>query len=173
MSETIGERLKLARERVGLTQNQVCKSLGIPKNQTLSAYERNVNNPPLETLVKLSDLYQVSIDWIVRGEGLHQSKHKTKVDYITALFEAIDKLGLDFREEDPFDLGVPSGRYVVDLTNGRLQGFSKLAATLHKLTIAKDVLDPEDYDALIARKIKKIAAESNDFEDISFDEPNF
>ena len=49
-----GARLKKAREDAGKKQVEVCNIIGIPKVQTLSAYERGVNFPPIETLKKLA-----------------------------------------------------------------------------------------------------------------------
>lgn len=54
-----GERLKLARIRADLTQEQVIKQIGVTR-QSLSNWENDRTYPDLASVVKLSDLYQVS-----------------------------------------------------------------------------------------------------------------
>ncbi len=63
----LGGRLKEAREQSHLTQAEVCEKIGVSKPQTISSYERGTNNPTLETLKELSQLYSVSTDWLLFG----------------------------------------------------------------------------------------------------------
>lgn len=65
---TLGERLRIARERKGLKQTQVKEKTNI-NNKTLSGYENNVSEPDTNTLVKLADLYEVSYRWLLTGKG--------------------------------------------------------------------------------------------------------
>jgi transcriptional regulator with XRE-family HTH domain len=60
----IGKRLREARERKDLKQTEVNKKTGI-NNKTLSGYENGVSEPDSETLKTLSELYEVSIDWLM------------------------------------------------------------------------------------------------------------
>ena len=62
--DTLGDRLRKARERKNLTQVQVKQRTGI-NNKTLSGYEKNVSEPDLETLKILANLYEVSVDWLI------------------------------------------------------------------------------------------------------------
>lgn len=169
MPGTIGERLKKARENIGLKQNKVCELLSIPKTQTLSAYERDVNNPPLEMLAKLSNLYHVSIDWIVCGEEVQHWQAKRTADYISDLFNAIDRLGLLFIEEiDEFNDQIG---YSVRLRNDKLRGFNILVESLYKIYGVKDAIDYDDFQMLIHKKINDHATKSNDFEEETVLEP--
>ena len=63
----IGVRLREIREEVGLTQNQVEKDTGLLQ-KAVSSYERNKTIPPLGVLVKLSEYYHVTLDYLVYGE---------------------------------------------------------------------------------------------------------
>lgn len=65
---TLGERLRIARDRMGLKQIQVKQRTNI-NNKTLSGYENNVSQPDTETLVVLADLYEVSYRWLLAGKG--------------------------------------------------------------------------------------------------------
>jgi transcriptional regulator with XRE-family HTH domain len=60
---SLGERLRKARERKGLSQVEVFRRTNI-NNNTLSRYEKDVNEPDLETLRKLADLYDVTLGYL-------------------------------------------------------------------------------------------------------------
>lgn len=57
----IGQRLREAREKRKLTQEQVASCLSV-KPQTISGYEREKSQPDILTIRQLADLYRVSID---------------------------------------------------------------------------------------------------------------
>ncbi|OUM95311.1 MAG: XRE family transcriptional regulator [Thermobacillus sp. ZCTH02-B1] len=63
----IGERLRQLRKAKGMTQEQVAAYLNAAKS-TVSQYENNVNEPDLKTLVKLADLFGVSVDYLFGRE---------------------------------------------------------------------------------------------------------
>lgn len=71
---TLGQRLKKARERTHLTQMDVANRLGI-SNGTLSGYERDYRDPDTDTLIKLADLYDVSINWLLGKENNKESAY--------------------------------------------------------------------------------------------------
>ena len=58
-------RLKDLREDNDFTQHYIAEYLCIKQN-TYSQYENGKRQIPLETLIKLANLYNVSIDYIVR-----------------------------------------------------------------------------------------------------------
>ena len=58
------ERIRNLRIDRGLTQKQVAEYLNIKQN-TYSQYEIGVLNYPLEAVMKLADLYGVSVDYLV------------------------------------------------------------------------------------------------------------
>lgn len=77
---TLGDRLRLARERKSLTQVAVRERTGI-NNKTLSGYEKGVSEPDIETLRKLAELYEVSIDWLSGGELSVLQKTRMGIGY--------------------------------------------------------------------------------------------
>lgn len=158
--------MKYARERTKLKQKEVCDSIGIPKVQTLSAYERGVNSPPIETLKKLSQLYHVSIDWIVCGEEFREITGLGKADLIENLFNAANSLGLDIGPELNYD-NEPTGKYVIWLQNDKLRGFNSLVGDLIRLYSLREILSSDDCKTLVKKRIKDRAIESNDFEPIT------
>ncbi len=57
----IGELLKKMRLEKGLSQIQAANRIHISKSR-LSSYELDVNEPNLDTVIKLAELYNVSVD---------------------------------------------------------------------------------------------------------------
>ena len=57
-------RLKEARERLNLKQKDIQERIGI-NNRTLSGYETGKTEPDNTTLLALSNLYKVSVDWLM------------------------------------------------------------------------------------------------------------
>jgi transcriptional regulator with XRE-family HTH domain len=65
---TLGDRLRAARERLGITQIRAGQITGInPK--TLGGYERGVSEPDALSLAKLAQAYGVTVDYLVTGEN--------------------------------------------------------------------------------------------------------
>ena len=62
-------RLKLARENSGLSQEQVARILKIhrPSISEIEAGRRKVSSEELDTL---SEIYSVSVEWLLKGEGV-------------------------------------------------------------------------------------------------------
>ena len=63
----IGENLKLLRKRKGVSQEELALELGLTRS-SYSGYENGVAEPNIETLVKISDYYTISLDRIVRED---------------------------------------------------------------------------------------------------------
>lgn len=64
IKKEIGERLKKIRENKNFKQNRIAKSLGIHPS-TLAKYESGEREPDNETLIKLAEIYEVSIDYLL------------------------------------------------------------------------------------------------------------
>ena len=70
------KRIRELREDTGKTQFEVAKILGT--SQTMYArYERGANELPIRHLIKLSELYKVSVDYIL-GLSDDMKERKTK-----------------------------------------------------------------------------------------------
>lgn len=64
--QLFGEQITSLRKKVGLTQKEVCEIIGVTP-QTYSGYEKGKYEPTMETLVRLSLLYGVTINHLVCG----------------------------------------------------------------------------------------------------------
>lgn len=91
-----GLRLRELREKKRLSQQQLADWLGLTRS-SISNYENNTQTPPADTLVRLADIYGVSVDYLLGVkndrkrvlviEGLTPSKEK-----------ALEILAEEFRE---------------------------------------------------------------------------
>lgn len=66
--ETFHVKLKSARESAGYTQTQVAMLLNL-KQCTIASYESGRTQPDIETMGKLADFYDISLDWLVGTKG--------------------------------------------------------------------------------------------------------
>jgi len=58
--------LKLYRKQQGFTQEQVAERLGVSR-QAVAKWERGETVPDIENVIALSDMYGVSVDFLVRN----------------------------------------------------------------------------------------------------------
>lgn len=63
----IGRKLKEARQMRGLTQENVAEKLNVSR-QTISNWETEKFYPDILYVLQLSDLYQVSLDELLKGD---------------------------------------------------------------------------------------------------------
>ena len=60
--KALSEFLKEKRTQVGLSQKDVADKLGYSSAQFISNWERGLSSPPMHTLKKLAEMYNVNID---------------------------------------------------------------------------------------------------------------
>lgn len=60
---TLGEKLKMLREKKGWTQTQAAEKLGV-SSQVISNYERDYRSPDADNLKKLAELYNTTTDYL-------------------------------------------------------------------------------------------------------------
>lgn len=72
----LSSNLKFLRKKKKLTQESLAQSLGISRSK-LAGYELNIN-PPLDTLVKISDQLGVSTDILLREDLNSYSEYKLR-----------------------------------------------------------------------------------------------
>ena len=74
----LGKKLKKLRDDRDLTIEQVAEALGMKLN-TYGKYERNIN-PKRETLVKIAEFFDVSLDYLMGKEDKAPKKDFTEVE---------------------------------------------------------------------------------------------
>ena len=65
---TFGDRLAGAREQAGMSQEDLAKRLGV-KISSLRGWENDLNEPRANKLSMLAGLLNVSLSWLLNGEG--------------------------------------------------------------------------------------------------------
>ena len=65
---TFGDRLADARQAVGLSQKEFSRRLGV-RLQTLESWENDISEPRANRLQMISGLLNVSLVWLLTGEG--------------------------------------------------------------------------------------------------------
>lgn len=78
----IGTKIKNARLKANLTQEQVAEELGVSR-QTISNWENEKTYPDIISVIKMSDLYTISLDALLKEE-------KPMSNYMTYLEESIN-----------------------------------------------------------------------------------
>ena len=63
----LGEKIKKYRENKNMTQNEVADILGV-KSATISKYESNTLEPNIESIKKLAEIFEISIDELLKDE---------------------------------------------------------------------------------------------------------
>lgn len=69
----IEKKLKEARTKAALTQEQVAERILVSR-QTSSNWENGKSLPDIVSVLKLSDLYQISLDELLKGDSKMQEK---------------------------------------------------------------------------------------------------
>lgn len=63
----IGKKLRAARAKCGLTQEQAADMLYVTR-QTVSNWENEKSYPDIVSIVRISELYKVSLDELLKGD---------------------------------------------------------------------------------------------------------
>lgn len=69
----IGEKIKRARAEMGLTQEQAAEALMVSR-QTISNWENGKSLPDIVSVIKMSELYQISLDELLKGDHVMMKK---------------------------------------------------------------------------------------------------
>jgi len=68
LNVAIGNRIRISREKSGLTQEELAERLDL-STQFISTIERGVAGASLETIINLCDVLNVSSEWLLRGRA--------------------------------------------------------------------------------------------------------
>lgn len=110
------QRLTSARKAKKMTQSDVAEKLNV-SFQAVSLWERGETTPELEKLTELADLYEVTIDYLLRGKEEHE-------------------IGIDFEEPLSERLFNEDRMYTYIKTCTTMKGFSQ---TLKALPYAREL----------------------------------
>ena len=78
---TLSDRLQALRKSQNLSQEQLAEKLDVSR-QAISKWESGQANPDINNILKLSDIYEVSTDYILTGKELdNQIVYKDHIVY--------------------------------------------------------------------------------------------
>lgn len=84
---TIGDRIQSLRKTKGISQEELADKIGVSR-QAISKWESEQSNPDLEKIILLSDYFEVTTDYILKGiEPKLNLSEKEKVD--ARIFSAV------------------------------------------------------------------------------------
>lgn len=95
----IGAKLRAARQKSAMTQEQAAEQLGVSR-QTVSNWENNRTYPDIISVVRMSDLYAISLDALLKEE------EKTMSDYTEYLAQQTDTVQSKKRLTKTIQIGI-------------------------------------------------------------------
>lgn len=88
----IGSKLKKARNIKGITQEQAAELLGVSR-QTISNWENDKSYPDIMSVIKMSDIYSVSLDHLLKEEKSMKQTYQEFLEESTNTVKAKRNLG--------------------------------------------------------------------------------
>lgn len=88
----IGSKLKNARKEKGITQEQAAELLDVSR-QTISNWENNKSYPDIISVIKMSDIYSVSLDHLLKEEKSMNQTYQEFLEESTNTVKAKRNLG--------------------------------------------------------------------------------
>lgn len=79
MYEALPQRLAILRRTKGMSQEELANSLGVSR-QAVSKWERGESSPDTLNLIGLADLYEMSLDELVRGGALQEKESEASAE---------------------------------------------------------------------------------------------
>ncbi|MCI8309060.1 MAG: helix-turn-helix transcriptional regulator [Clostridia bacterium] len=87
-------RLKLLREEKNMLQEDLAKILSVSQ-KTISNYEKGLRDMSTDTLSKLSEFFDVSIDYLLGKSNIRNSKQEDSIN------EELIKIGFSMKDYTP------------------------------------------------------------------------
>jgi transcriptional regulator with XRE-family HTH domain len=88
---TFGDRLAGARELAAMTQAELAKRLGV-KEKTMADWEDDVCDPRANRLAMLAGLLNVSLQWLLTGEGDGPGESGVATSYTRGAHQLLDEI---------------------------------------------------------------------------------
>jgi transcriptional regulator with XRE-family HTH domain len=71
----IGERIRVIRQRLKMSQEKLAQELGVA-NTSVSSYETGDAYPSVPGLIKLAEIGSVTLDWLLLGYETKTTEHE-------------------------------------------------------------------------------------------------
>lgn len=91
----LGERIRYVREKkLGLNQQKFAKLLGFSRASAVSKYELNQREPEINILIKIANVGQEGLDWLLTGtppeKPPYPAEHREITEKLVAILEKGD-----------------------------------------------------------------------------------
>ena len=87
MKNEIGQKIRLARKQAELTQEQAAERLGVSR-QTISNWETEKSYPDIRSVIRMSDLYGVSLDLLLKEGAEMPNRYVQYLDESTNIVKS-------------------------------------------------------------------------------------
>ena len=85
--KSIGEMISSLRKEKGMTQNELAEKMNVT-DKAVSKWERDLSCPDINTISKLADILDVSVDELLQAKKKEYSATKLK-DIVNLIFKAV------------------------------------------------------------------------------------
>ena len=85
--KSIGETIASLRKQKGMTQNELAEKMNVT-DKAVSKWERDLSCPDINTISKLADILDVSVEELLKAKKKENSNTKIK-DLINLIFKAV------------------------------------------------------------------------------------
>ena len=87
--KSLGEALKVHRTQCKMTQEFVAETIGVSR-QAVSKWERDLSYPDINTIPKLADLFDASVDELMQGQTvMKENKKNRKSDIVDTVLRGL------------------------------------------------------------------------------------
>lgn len=114
MKETLGQRLSRLRKEKNLTQEDIANKVNI-SSQAVSKWENDLSSPDIDTLVRLANIFDVSLDELLGNEN---KKTVTTINNNKSINDLILKIRVFSNDGDKVVVNLPLAIVSVCLENG-------------------------------------------------------
>ncbi|MCI5902793.1 MAG: XRE family transcriptional regulator [Blautia sp.] len=90
---TLGERIKYARESKGYLQNELAKLIGVKSAAVISNWEKGLNKPDAEKIVKLCNVLDVSASFLLDYYGKSSFEFTFPEEEFIKKYRSLDSYG--------------------------------------------------------------------------------
>lgn len=92
----IGDRIQNLRKSKGLSQEELADQIGVSR-QAVSKWESEQSAPDIEKIIRMSDFFQVTTDYLIKGiesNALEEKCNRFDARIFTTIGTALDYIGL-------------------------------------------------------------------------------
>lgn len=93
LTMNMADRILELRKKKGISQEELADKIGVSR-QAVSKWESDASYPEPEKIILLSDFFQVSTDYLLKGEEQKQQKSQTEAGIFAAVGTALNAVGL-------------------------------------------------------------------------------